>query len=921
VETVCDDDDEDEEDHCTESDCYASCEEEEEEEAAEVEDPEDPSYVPVPKAHWEGIAPNIKFPKPRKKKARRNCKGRRVGKPKRDKLGNKAKGGQDEPENDSQDAPPHAQCPTMGIPMLKRHLLVTVEELNKMAEEADSPVVCVETFVDEKRRVVVGPDGDKFKAEGYENSEGLQRVEFLFAVCGEEFCYAFKDANMKPHGAGVESKLRVMFDHLQAVDTKCEPREKKKHRTDFGITYNTNGEVISAGTNNEAGLGLIEKGHPLWDTYFGNIRLDVEKIVKYFLDTKDKKEKDKLRGTYACHIGFADHAYESHLDTQERVAGVVGGMPTLLNPVKDRVIYESIGHVLDAMQQFVDDHFRSSNGGGLMNDVLHDELFARRMREACRAAKARWDAATVAMQRVGTITKDKKTGADKFKWNMQFTWRHKDGENSTDDGWNYTAVYSVLVKVGMEVYRITIIAYTRASVQDWLFKENEYRRPISDIISKYKAIWNGGITYEEFKLDHDMSKWKVLENVTGDAARLLPQVEETAQGGQVIPLDVVGGHVPHAVQWGEDPTPRPMRWKNAFPLEQENDAEDSCDDPQPQQEQNPGIQSGKRNKYLDPLERRNASELNFKFVNVREFICRYGFESAFAWAINLLTDTYPELNVEMKKLEIVYTALMSPSIINFVGVLLKWVFERPPVQSWSDTNLLQLFCEYCRMYGLKERGGRLPRYVCLGGDVNWPTLKLSEEDFRGEMDKMRQGLLDLKKGTMGEKVFHPDCEGMGEMYGYSFAPICVFVGLASTDEAYNKAMGAKYNPDSKYGEELCRKLREEYSCDKGWTEENLPWMQVFTSVATLFGNDRVRDSENGICTSNRVKETQDVFPYLMDMYTIRATGPAMKAFGSDNWGQNFRLERRNQTTLRRLRIGRGEPPEERMNVLFSQEEI
>jgi hypothetical protein len=174
---------------------------------------------------------------------------------------------------------------------------------------------------------------------------------------------------------------------------------------------------------------------------------------------------------------------------------------------------------------------------------------------------------------------------------------------------------------------------------------------------------------------------------------------------------------------------------------------------------------------------------------------------------------------------------------------------------------------------------------------------------------------------MGEDVFHPGCEGMGQMYGYSFAPICVFVGLARTDEAYNKAMGAKFNPESKYGEELCRKLEEEYSCNNGWTKDTLPWLRVFTSVATLFGDGRVRDSENGICSSNRDKMAQDVFPYLMDMYTIRATGPAMKAFGKNNWGEDFRKERRQQTTLRRMRIGRGEPPEEKMSVLLSQEEI
>jgi hypothetical protein len=307
-------------------------------------------------------------------------------------------------------------------------------------------------------------------------------------------------------------------------------------------------------------------------------------------------------------------------------------------------------------------------------------------------------------------------------------------------------------------------------------------------------------------------------------------------------------------------------------------------------------------RYLKEEETRDESELNFKYVNLREFICRYGFESAYAWAINLLTDTYPEeFKKPMKKLELVYIALLCPSVINFVGVLLKWVFERPPIDSWEETNIVHLYVEYCRMYGLKERGGKMARYTSQGGDINWPTLKLTEDQFKEEMKKMEDGLADLNQGNMPEEVFHPDCEGLGEMYGYSFAPICVFVGLTSSDAAINKAMGAKFNPDSNYGKNICSKLETEYGCED-LDPEKLPWNPIFHSLATIFGDGRVRDSENGICASNREKAMADVFPLFMDMYTIRNGKPQIKLFDHKTWADNFAVVRRAQRNQRQQRM-------------------
>jgi hypothetical protein len=114
-------------------------------------------------------------------------------------------------------------------------------------------------------------------------------------------------------------------------------------------------------------------------------------------------------------------------------------------------------------------------------------------------------------------------------------------------------------------------------------------------------------------------------------------------------------------------------------------------------------------------------------------------------------------------------------------------------------------------------------------------------------------------------------------------------------------MGAKFNPDSNYGQNLCDKLEKEYECED-LDPEKLPWDPIFDSLATIFGDGRKRDSENGICASNRVKATPDVFPLFMDMYTIRDGKPQIKLFERKTWADNFAQVRRSQRNERQQRM-------------------
>jgi hypothetical protein len=136
----------------------------------------------------------------------------------------------------------------------------------------------------------------------------------------------------------------------------------------------------------------------------------------------------------------------------------------------------------------------------------------------------------------------------------------------------------------------------------------------------------------------------------------------------------------------------------------------------------------------------------------------------------------------------------------------------------------------------------------------------------------------------------------------------VFVGLATTSDALNKAMGAKYNPESKYGATICKTLLELFDVKYLWRPWEIKWGGLFHSLATLFGNGRVRDAKNGCCAANRDKEMGDAFVFLMDLYTIQNGRPMMKRFGHTEWAEDFHARRTEQKLERRKRMAQGETP-------------
>jgi hypothetical protein len=544
------------------------------------------------------------------------------------------------------------------------------------------------------------------------------------------------------------------------------------------------------------------------------------------------------------------------------------------------------------MQDFLDAHFTTEDGRKMMSSALHEAHFAKDMREKTKSARARWDSATVAMQKAGI--KDPVT--KKVKWFLDPTRRHVDGNNSSRKGWNYTVVYSVLVWQGDLVYRLTVIAYTRECVQGWLLNEFDYSRPIADIAREYRRERNGNMAYEDFHLAHDMSDVQVLEkgDGRGPRCRLFPQHAEPIPGEErkwTVEDSLDGKDYTFSLEKGEG-GPSPLKWKNAYPPTTSRT-------------------TGKRKRSDD------LGNMNFKFINPREFVCRYPYPGSYAWAINLLGDIYPWIGDSKRKMaELAYTALLCNSAVQFVAVVLRWVFE-PPVELQEQTeeskNLCHLYYLYCQKWKLCERGGIMPRTECQGGLTNWPTTKwmvgkednefnrkLQEDKWEEQMQAFMDGVRDLESGKYikAKKVkFCPDCFGLGDMTGYGFAAVCVFTGLCRSDAAIEVATRAHKYKNATYDatigkmiaeigekegrEELKRFKRAAYY--SGRAKDGIQWQPVYKSLGEIFEEQRDLDGENVCCAVGRAKEQADIFVYGQDLYTIRQGRIWMKRWGETDW--------------------------------------
>ena len=99
------------------------------------------------------------------------------------------------------------------------------------------------------------------------------------------------------------------------------------------------------------------------------------------------------------------------------------------------------------------------------------------------AQKSRFEAATVAFTRIGSGYKNKSFLIDK---EYQLA-RHRDGPNDNDNAYDITIVFWCLLVRGKDVYRLTVIFYSRLKIRTALNREMKWMAPVRKDLENYRA--------------------------------------------------------------------------------------------------------------------------------------------------------------------------------------------------------------------------------------------------------------------------------------------------------------------------------------------------------------------------------------------------------------------------------------------------
>jgi hypothetical protein len=149
------------------------------------------------------------------------------------------------------------------------------------------------------------------------------------------------------------------------------------------------------------------------------LRLDAEGIVRTMLSMSEKghsctsvsEGEEDGRGTAAFDGGFGGKAHQhNNKDGQEDIDEALTHLATPalvgLNDEKRLHLHEQSGDVFDRMQGFIDEHGGVDDEGVKpFPDKKRDAMFAALLRKVCGSHRARFEAFTVALTKVGNFEK------------------------------------------------------------------------------------------------------------------------------------------------------------------------------------------------------------------------------------------------------------------------------------------------------------------------------------------------------------------------------------------------------------------------------------------------------------------------------------------------------------------------------------
>ena len=216
--------------------------------------------------------------------------------------------------------------------------------------------------------------------------------------------------------------------------------------------------------------------------------------------------------------------------------------------------------------------------------------------------------------------------------------------------------------------------------------------------------------------------------------------------------------------------------------------------------------------------------------------------------------------------------------------------------TYEGKDLITEFCAVCKDYNMSPGQGPAPRFRAQ------PGVRQDEiftRDFADDLIALKSTIEDLECGRLldnhGQMVRNgptiptgPEKQNVylvGDVASISFASLCVFTGMATSEYAIQTAKQAVVNDKSRnnYWDKLVSFLEESNptytrTIDKDYVKKL--WTAVGKSISCAFST-----VENSICAIFRKSKKQDTFFKGQSLYTLMETSTVVhvKTYGSNEW--------------------------------------
>ena len=557
-------------------------------------------------------------------------------------------------------------------------------------------------------------------------------------------------------------------------------------------------------------------------------------------------KKCEDRGTTQADFGVANHAFETQ--TEAASANFVNPRPKLIHndsqEVKD--LQAELGSIIDGLLVYL----RMVLGIEQFNDLMRSSVFGRMFSDAVKCSILGIEAVTVALTHLCSIEEFNLLREDKNIKLRQKLNRHVDGPNDWRPGYDWTVIWSKMFEMDGQLYRLTVIAYSRKSVGDWMDKEYQAIDTVLDVLKRYKHEYNGNIPFEQFHISDDMCRYKVLPDRKLRLATDIRPDEEQAM----------------SITWIEDER----------------------------------LELG--SKALAQV----GPEIRLPYLKVKEFVdSRDLFHSAFVDAIKKVHDKHHLTKRSVYEMFLAAIHCASPVLFRQCA-LTRWVNK--PSHFFDRTNLVIDYSDWCRVRGLSPQAGpdlrfvpgRFPgnvdnRYLLRFEGLYDDTTKVIDKGYSAatreqeaeEFQKVAKEVCKLQ-GFVARANEEKDYEriiadmklsdnngglrDVGHVKSLFFYPVGVMLGLVNTEVGLKGALHASINEKARYRKDL----------------------EELGITGTMYG-DRLLDTvckrlrlakaqgEQSLCAGFRNEKRDDLVFKDMSIYRTLSDGVYCKQFGRDTY--------------------------------------